>query len=633
MTAAATLRQQIDARRAAIEGGLSINELSRRAGTGNGTLKTFLAGGSDSLSLDVIERVAPALNCTVFDLLGAPKGGARSLLHPDQLHKSPLNPRKKSALGKDDIADLAKSIAEMGVLQNLVARPSLSQPGLFEIAAGERRWRAACYAVAQEWVAPDFTVPVVVREITDAELIELALVENIKRDAMHPLEEADALAKLQELAKGEDGRDWTKRLAERTGKGERWIQKRVRLNRDLDGAARKLLADDRISTQMAIELSELPKPAQAFAARALAKDEWHHVTAENVRSEVLRRLPEVSQALFDIASYKGEIITTKDGHSKTETQRFADRDQALALQAAKLKAMKAEFRKTHSFVQEVKGYFGGYEYTAAPKDAKPGADGRLPFGVVIQLGHHDPFDLKIHDRLVPRAGSNAAKATAKKKAKNAPETPAEKEKRRKAIRRGWRGQFGKELVVGFERQPIGALRALIFTSTCAIDSLSTSHIDGRLDFRWNSQGNAKAAAVKLFGGDQDKMASNDKKIRLPAIAAYGEAILAAKAETLYAALALLANPHRQPNDREKIYAMKPTAQDAILARMAGVDLPPALQHELEGGDILKFSDPAGQTPEEDDDDADDGAEDAGEGGEWDEDKFAEAVDDAMDGDA
>lgn len=101
------------------------------------------------------------------------------------LQPSPNNPRKLFV--PEELADLARSIREKGLLQPLVVRTLPS--GLFEIVAGERRWRAAQQAGIHE-------LPAVVRELSDGEALEIALIENIQRTDLNPLEEARAYSQL-----------------------------------------------------------------------------------------------------------------------------------------------------------------------------------------------------------------------------------------------------------------------------------------------------------------------------------------------------------------------------------------------------------------------------------------------------
>ena len=113
--------------------------------------------------------------------------GARTL-PIERLRPNRLQPR--SDFAPDALADLVQSIREQGVIQPLVVSPLAD--GEYTIVAGERRWRAAQQAGLDE-------VPVVVREVeNDRDLLETALVENLQRSDLNPVEEAEAYRRLQE---------------------------------------------------------------------------------------------------------------------------------------------------------------------------------------------------------------------------------------------------------------------------------------------------------------------------------------------------------------------------------------------------------------------------------------------------
>jgi ParB family transcriptional regulator, chromosome partitioning protein len=113
----------------------------------------------------------------------------RSLRHVpiELISNNPLNPRKNFV--EEDLESLAKSLREKGLLQPIVVRPK--QGGGYEIVAGERRWRAAQRASLHE-------VPVLIRELDDRETLEIALIENVQRADLNPLEEARAYKQLIE---------------------------------------------------------------------------------------------------------------------------------------------------------------------------------------------------------------------------------------------------------------------------------------------------------------------------------------------------------------------------------------------------------------------------------------------------
>ena len=97
------------------------------------------------------------------------------------VRRNPDQPRRHFA--QEDIDTLAASVREKGVLQPILVRPAPGAPGEYQIVAGERRWRAAQAAGLRE-------VPVVIRDFDDAETLEIAILENVQRADLNPIEEA-----------------------------------------------------------------------------------------------------------------------------------------------------------------------------------------------------------------------------------------------------------------------------------------------------------------------------------------------------------------------------------------------------------------------------------------------------------
>ncbi len=102
----------------------------------------------------------------------------------EAIRANPLQPRKK--IKNQELAELAASIGEKGVLQPLVVR---KRGDVYELIAGERRWQAAQLAGLKE-------VPVVVKDVSSAESLEIAIIENVQRQDLNPLEEAGAYERL-----------------------------------------------------------------------------------------------------------------------------------------------------------------------------------------------------------------------------------------------------------------------------------------------------------------------------------------------------------------------------------------------------------------------------------------------------
>lgn len=101
--------------------------------------------------------------------------------------RNPNNPRREFA--EEDLADLAASIREHGIIQPVVVRPQAGHAGMFEIIAGERRWRAAQRAGLVE-------IPVIIRDVDDKIALELAIIENVQRADLNPIEEAAGYQRL-----------------------------------------------------------------------------------------------------------------------------------------------------------------------------------------------------------------------------------------------------------------------------------------------------------------------------------------------------------------------------------------------------------------------------------------------------
>jgi ParB family transcriptional regulator, chromosome partitioning protein len=163
-----------------------------------------------------------------------------------RLIPNPLQPRRH--FDDDALKDLTKSIREQGILQPLIVRPTRSEAGNFEIVAGERRWRAAQRAQVHE-------APVIIRDFTDEEALAVALIENIQRDELSPIEEAEAYARLSH-----DFGKTQEQVAEVVGKSRSHIANMVRLL-DLPDDVRAMLADGQLSAGHARAILRAADPA------------------------------------------------------------------------------------------------------------------------------------------------------------------------------------------------------------------------------------------------------------------------------------------------------------------------------------------------------------------------------------
>ena len=180
-----------------------------------------------------------------------PPKGVRSLpvafLRPGK-----FQPRKY--FGEEELADLAQSVREKGVLTPILVRPLGGES--YEIVAGERRWRAAQMAKLHD-------VPVVVREMADAEALELAIIENVQRADLNVLEEATAYQELMDrFGRTQD------QVAQEVGKSRSHIANSVRLLR-LPDSVQAMLREGKLTAGHARTLLSAADP-EAAALEILA---------------------------------------------------------------------------------------------------------------------------------------------------------------------------------------------------------------------------------------------------------------------------------------------------------------------------------------------------------------------------
>ena len=169
------------------------------------------------------------------------------------LQSSRFQPRKEFDPAR--LQELADSISAQGVIQPVVVRP-LGE-NRYEIIAGERRWRAAQLARLHD-------IPVAVRQVSDQAALAIALIENIQREDLKPLEEAEALRRLQE-----EFSLTHQQIADAVGKSRASVTNLLRLN-DLHADAKALLQQGRLEMGHARALLGLERPRQGEAAALVA---------------------------------------------------------------------------------------------------------------------------------------------------------------------------------------------------------------------------------------------------------------------------------------------------------------------------------------------------------------------------
>ncbi|WP_158742173.1 ParB/RepB/Spo0J family partition protein [Acidisphaera sp. L21] len=138
---------------------------------------------------DPSPRLGRGLAALLGDSLQPPPPSSIGMMDVHTLEPSPFQPR--GAIREDDLNELAASIRARGVLQPILVRPHPGRPGQFQIIAGERRWRAAQLAGVT-------SVPCFVRNLADTDASAAALVENLQRKDLNPIEEAEGFRRLVE---------------------------------------------------------------------------------------------------------------------------------------------------------------------------------------------------------------------------------------------------------------------------------------------------------------------------------------------------------------------------------------------------------------------------------------------------
>lgn len=172
-----------------------------------------------------------------------------------ELEPNSNQPRK--FFEEDPLQELSDSIKEFGIIQPIVVTP---KNGYYEIIAGERRWRAARMAGLKE-------VPVIIRDYTEQEIVEISLIENIQRENLNPIEEAQAYQRLiQEFSLKQD------EVAERVSKSRTAITNSMRLLK-LCELVQQMVIEDKLSSGHARALLSIEDPELQYEIACKVFDE------------------------------------------------------------------------------------------------------------------------------------------------------------------------------------------------------------------------------------------------------------------------------------------------------------------------------------------------------------------------
>ena len=180
----------------------------------------------------------------------------RSLIPIEQITANPDQPRRH--FDPEALQELADSLRSRGVLQPLIVRPHPTSEGLYQIVAGERRWRAAQMAQLHE-------LPVIIRELSDTDVIEIAIIENIQRADLNAIEEAASYRQLMDRFGHTQ-----ERLAEALNKSRSHIANLLRLL-NLPDTVQQYVKDGKISAGHARALITAGDPG-ALAQKIIDHD-------------------------------------------------------------------------------------------------------------------------------------------------------------------------------------------------------------------------------------------------------------------------------------------------------------------------------------------------------------------------
>lgn len=207
--------------------------------------------GLGKRNLDVLLSTSSVRNIDLKPTAELDQENKIQKLPVDRLQRGQYQPRVHMA--QDALEELASSIKKQGIIQPIIVRP-LSAKNQYEIIAGERRWRAAQLAGLHE-------VPVIVRHIPDEAALAMALIENIQRENLNPIEEAIALQRLMDefsLTHQE--------MAEAVGKSRTGVTNLLRLL-TLHEEVKRLLAENKLEVGHAKVLLALQGSTQAQIAK------------------------------------------------------------------------------------------------------------------------------------------------------------------------------------------------------------------------------------------------------------------------------------------------------------------------------------------------------------------------------
>lgn len=287
-------------------------------------LKRGLGKGLDSLIPTNVMMESEVKHATVLTASSAEEEKDGTLMVKlSKVEPNREQPRKN--FDEDSLQELAESLKQFGMLQPILVQ---NRGDYYEIIAGERRWRAAKIAGLKE-------VPVIVRELTDQEIVEISLIENIQREDLNPIEEAQAYKRLlTEFHLKQD------EVAERVSKSRTAVTNSMRLLKLCD-EVQKMVVDDMISTGHARALISIEDPEEQYLIAQKIFDEKLSVREVEKLVKDLHKPPkppkeenktlqaiyqEISERLKQSLSTKVSVSAKQNGAGKIEIEFYNHED-------------------------------------------------------------------------------------------------------------------------------------------------------------------------------------------------------------------------------------------------------------------------------------------------------------------
>ena len=287
-------------------------------------LKRGLGKGLDSLIPTNVMMESEVKHATV-STASSPEEEKDGTLMVKLSKVEPNREQPRKNFDEDSLQELAESLKQFGMLQPILVQ---NRGDYYEIIAGERRWRAAKIAGLKE-------VPVIVRELTDQEIVEISLIENIQREDLNPIEEAQAYKRLlTEFHLKQD------EVAERVSKSRTAVTNSMRLLKLCD-EVQKMVVDDMISTGHARALISIEDPEEQYLIAQKIFDEKLSVREVEKLVKDLHKPPkppkeenktlqaiyqEISERLKQSLSTKVSVSAKQNGAGKIEFEFYNHED-------------------------------------------------------------------------------------------------------------------------------------------------------------------------------------------------------------------------------------------------------------------------------------------------------------------